>query len=70
MTSLMTPPIVNISFLGSNIPISPAFDVFVSELVGYARVFLGDQEFLIKGQLLKSKCLFQGYVKLASKLPW
>ena len=39
MTSVMTDfPIVNFPYLSSNIPESPAYGVFVSQLIRYARV--------------------------------
>ena len=52
-------PIVNFLCLSSNIPESPAYGVFVSQLIRYARVCLKD--FLFRGSILVSKLLKQGY---------
>lgn len=56
-------PIVNLPFLSSNIPFSPAYCVFVFELVRYARDFGGYQDSFLIGQLLIWKLLSLGYTK-------
>ena len=54
-------PIVNFPYLGSNIPESPAYGVFVSQLIRYARVCSKYEDFLFRGSVLVSKFLQQGY---------
>ena len=50
-------PIVNFPYLSSNIPESPAYSVFVSQLVRYARVCSKYEDFLFRGSILVSKLL-------------
>ena len=47
-------PIVNFPYLSSNIPESPAYGVFVSQLIRYARVCSKYEEFLLRGSILVS----------------
>ena len=54
-------PIVNCPYLSSNIPESPAYGVFVTQLIRYARVCLKYEDFLFRGSILVSKLLKQGY---------
>ena len=56
-------PIVNFPFLSSNIPASPAYGVYISQLIRYARACVKYSDFLERGQLLSQKLLSQGYVK-------
>ena len=53
--------IVNFPFLCSNIPRSPAYGVFISQLIRYSRACSSYQDFLIRAKLLTSKLLRQGY---------
>ena len=53
--------IVNFPFLSSNIPQSPAYGVYVSQLIRYARAFSAYSDFLVRSRLLTSKLLGQGY---------
>ena len=53
--------IVNFPFLSSNIPQSPAYGVYVSQLVHYARASSAYSDFLVRSRLLTSKLLGQGY---------
>ena len=53
--------IVNFPFLCSNIPESPAYGVFISQLIRYSRACSGYLDFLLRGKLLTSKLLRQGY---------
>ena len=53
--------IVNFPFLSSNIPQSPAYRVYVSQLVRYARASSAYSDFLVRSRLLTSKLLGQGY---------
>ena len=63
MTSVMTliSHIVNFPYLSSNIPESPAYGVFVSPLIRYARVCSKYEDFLFIGSILVSKLFKQGY---------
>ena len=55
--------IVNFPFLCSNIPqlISPAYGVYVSQLIRYARASSAYIDFLVRSRLLTNKLLGQGY---------
>ena len=53
--------IVNLTFMRSNIPESPAYGVYISQLIRYSRACSDYQDFLIRGRLLTSKLLKQGY---------
>ena len=53
--------IVNFPFIDSNIPESPAYGVFISQLIRYARVCSRYNDFLYRGSILTSKLLKQGY---------
>ena len=53
--------IVNFPFLSSNIPQSPAYGVYVSQLIRYARAPSAYSDFLVRSRLLTSKSLGQGY---------
>ena len=53
--------IVNFPFLSSNIPQSPAYGVYVSQLIRYARASPAYSDFLVRSRLLTSKLLGQGY---------
>ena len=54
-------PIVNFPFLCSNIPSSPAYGVYISQLIRYPRACYKYSDFLDRGKLLTSKLLQQGY---------
>ena len=54
-------PIVNFPFLSSNIPSAPAYGVYVSQLIRYARACSNYQGFIERGKLLTTKFLSQGY---------
>ena len=54
-------PIVNFQYLSSNIPESPAYGFFVSQLIRYARACSKYEDFLFRGSILVSKLLKQGY---------
>ena len=56
-------PIVNFPFLSSNIPASPAYGVYISQLIRYARACVKYSDFLDRGQLLSQTLLSHGYVK-------
>ena len=55
--------IVNFPFLSSNIPQSPAYVVFVSQLIRYARASSLYEDFIMRSQLLTSKLLKQGFTR-------
>ena len=54
-------PIVNFPYLSSNFPYFPTYGVFVSQLIRYARVCSKYEDFLLRGSILVSKLLKQGY---------
>ena len=53
--------IVNFPFLCSNVPLSPAYGVYVSQLIRYARTCHAYDDFLKRGQLLTKKLMLQAY---------
>ena len=63
-------PIVNFPFICSNIPASPAYGVYISQLIRYSITCGSYQDFLVRGLLLTRKLLNQGFilVKLKSSL--
>ena len=54
--------ITNFPFLSSNIPFSPAYGVFVSQLTRYARACSSYECFILRAVRLSNKLLGQGYV--------
>ena len=54
-------PVVNILFLSSNIPSAPAYAVYVSQVIHYARACSNYQDFMERGKVLITKLLSQGY---------
>ena len=56
-------PIVNFPFLSSNIPFAPAYGVYFSQLIRYARACSNYQDFMEHGKVLTTKLLSQGYQK-------
>ena len=63
MTSIF--PIVNVNFpfLSSNIPSAPAYGVYVSQLIRYARACSNYQDIMERGKVLTTRLLSQGYQK-------
>ena len=55
--------ITNFPFLSSNIPSSPAYGVFISQLIRYARAWSSYECFILRAMRLSNKLLGQGYVK-------
>ena len=56
--------ITNFPFLSSNIPSSPAYGVFISQLIRYARASSSYECFIMRAMRLSNKLLGQGYVKV------
>ena len=54
--------ITNCPFLSSNIPSSPGYGVFISQLISYARACSSYECFILRAARLSSKLLGQGYV--------
>ena len=54
---------LNFPFLSSNIPSSPAYGVFISQLIRYARACSSYECFILRAMRLSNKLLGQGYVK-------
>ena len=55
--------ITNFPFLSSNIPTSPGYGVFISQLIQYARACSSCGCFILRATRLSNKLLEQGYVK-------
>ena len=55
--------ITNFPFLSSNIPSSPAYVVFISQLIRYARACSSYECFILRAVRLSNKLLVQGYYK-------
>ena len=53
--------IVNFPFMSSNIPSAPAYGVYASQLVRYARCCSNYSDFLIRHRALVKRLLSQGY---------
>jgi hypothetical protein len=53
--------IVNFPFLCSNIPLSPACGVYISQLIRYARAYFEYEDFSKRSKLLTNKLILQGY---------
>lgn len=54
-------PIVNFPFISSNIPEAPAYGVFVSQLIRYARANTFYHDFVHRCKHLVTRLLLQGY---------
>ena len=52
---------INFPYLCSNIPSSPAYSVYVSQLIRYARACSAYDQFLNRGRILTNKLLSQGF---------
>ena len=55
--------ITNFPILSSNIPSSPAYGVFISQLIQYARACSSFECFILRAMRLSNKLRGQGYVK-------
>jgi len=55
-------PIVNFPFIRNNIPASPAYRVYISQLIRYSRACTQYSDFLGRVQLLVQMLLNQVYV--------
>ena len=53
--------IVNFPFLCSDIPLSPGYGVFISQLIRYARACFAYEDFSQRSKLLTIKLMLQGY---------
>jgi hypothetical protein len=60
--------IVNFPFLCSNTPLSPAYGVYVFQLIRYVRACFAYEDFSIRGRLLTNKLMLQGYNESRLKL--
>jgi hypothetical protein len=60
-------PIVNFPFISNNIPASPAYGVYISQLIRYFRACGKYNEFLDRAQLVTQKLLKQVYAALKLK---
>ena len=55
--------ITNFPYLSINIPTSPAYGVFISQIIRYARACSSYERFILRATRLSNKLLEQGYVK-------
>ena len=55
--------IVNFPYTCSNIPLSPAYGVYISQLIRYARACSTYERFLNRGRLLTDKLIIQGFLE-------
>jgi hypothetical protein len=62
-------PIVNFTFLCSNIPISPAYGVYISQLIHCARACSTYDHFVIPGIMLTNKFMSLGFLLFTSSFP-
>jgi hypothetical protein len=53
--------IVNFPFLFSNIPLSPAYGVYMSRLIRYARACFAYEDFSKRAKVHRNKLMLQGY---------
>jgi hypothetical protein len=55
--------IVNFPYTCSKIPLSPAYGVYISQLIRYARACSTYDQFLSRGRLLTDKLMLQGFLR-------
>jgi hypothetical protein len=53
--------IVNFHFLCSNVPLLPAYGLYISQLILYAIACFAYEDFSKRGKVLKNKLMLQGY---------
>jgi hypothetical protein len=71
MTNVMILTLQSSTFpliLCSNIPLSPAYGVYISQLIRYARAFFAYEDFPKRDKLLTKKLVLQGYNESRLKL--
>ena len=56
-------PITNFPFICGNIPASPAYGVYISQLIRYCRACSDYKDFIYRCQLLTTKLLLQDFQK-------
>ena len=66
MTSVTISTEISQCILSSNVPSLPAYDVFISQLIRYARACCSYECFVLRAARLSSKLLGQGYVRFSS----
>jgi hypothetical protein len=55
--------IVNFPYICSNIPLSPAYGVYISQLIQYARACSTYDQFLSRSRLLTDKLILHGFLQ-------
>jgi hypothetical protein len=55
--------IANFPYTCSNIPLSPAYGVYISQLIRYARASFTYDQFLSRGRQLTDKLMLQGFLQ-------
>ena len=63
MTNVMILTLQSSTFLFYvvNVPLSPAYGVYISQLIRYARACFAYEDFSKRGKLLTNKLMLQGY---------
>ena len=56
--------IISFPFPCSYIPLSPAYDMYIFQLIGYARACFAYEDFSKRGRLLTNKMMLQGIMNL------
>jgi hypothetical protein len=54
--------IVNVPYLCSNIPLSPTYGVYISQLIRYTKACFVYEDISKQGKLLTKKFMLQGYL--------
>jgi hypothetical protein len=52
--------VINFPFLCGDVPLSPAYGVYISQLIRYARACFAYEDFSKRGKLLAKKLMLQG----------
>ena len=60
--------IINFPYLCSNIPSSPAYGVYISQLIHYARASTNYSDFLDRHKYLRNRLLNHGYDEMRLKI--
>jgi hypothetical protein len=55
--------IVNFPYICSNIPLSPAYGIYISPLIRYTRACSTYDQFLSRSRLLTDKLMFKGFLQ-------
>jgi hypothetical protein len=62
--------IVDFLFLFSNIPLSPAYGVYISQMIRYTRAYFAFEDISKRGRLLTRMLMLQGYTESGLRSPF